>query len=127
MLPSEPIAEANSNLLHTLDSTDPRRQIRTEKTAVSRFVGQTTHRPEPKIDRSGGQFPELEVDAVPKYHGLVEGETRLRAIPVNELVDGVPVAALGIWASQAIENGGFRVVQIGQPKDCLRCRPFLSW
>jgi hypothetical protein len=53
------------------------------------------------------------VDAVPKYHGLVEGEARLRAIPVNELVDGLPVSALGMSASQAIENGGLRVVQIG--------------
>jgi hypothetical protein len=60
------------------------------------------------------------------YHGLVEGEAWLRAIPVNEFV-GVPVTALGIEASQAVENGGFCVVQIGQPKDCLRCRPFLSW
>jgi hypothetical protein len=63
---------------------------------VSCLVDQATNRPEPKIDSSGRQFPELQVDAVPKYDGLVEGEARLRTVPVDELVVGVPVATLGI-------------------------------
>jgi hypothetical protein len=60
------------------------------------------------------------VEAIAEHHSLVEGEARLRAMPVHEFIDGVAVSELGIGASEAIENGGFGVVQIGQSKDCLR-------
>jgi len=36
------------------------------------------------------------MDTVPEYYRLAEGEAGLRAIPVNQFVEGVPVAALGI-------------------------------
>ncbi len=67
------------------------------------------------------------MDTVPEYYNLVEGEAGLRALPVNEFVDGVPVAALGIRTRQAIEHGGLGVVKIGQAKNCLRNPAFLIW
>ena len=36
----------------------------------------------------------LEVDSVAGHHALVEGEARFRAIPPNELVDGMVIPAL---------------------------------
>jgi len=68
----------------------------TEETAVSRFVGQPAHRSEAKVDRSGCQLSGLQMDTVPEYYRLAEGEAGLRAIPANQFVEGVPVAALGI-------------------------------
>jgi hypothetical protein len=60
------------------------------------------------------------VKTIAEYHGLIEGEARLRAIPVDGFIDGVPVSALGIGASEAIEDGSFGVIQVGQPKDSPR-------
>jgi hypothetical protein len=60
------------------------------------------------------------INTIPEYYGLVEGEARLRAIPVYEFTDGVSVSALGIGASKAIENGSLGVIQVGQSKDRLR-------
>ncbi|PYV14276.1 MAG: hypothetical protein DMG21_18755 [Acidobacteria bacterium] len=45
---------------------------------------------------------------------------RLRAIPVHEFSDGVPVPALSVRACEAIESGGFGVIQVGQSEDGLR-------
>ena len=84
----QPITESDSELLHAFGSADARSQIGAEKAAVRRFVGQTAHRPEPKINRSGRQAPGFQVDVIPEYDGLVECEAWLRAIPVNKLIDG---------------------------------------
>jgi hypothetical protein len=54
------------------------------------------------------------MNTIPEHYGLVEGEARLRAIPVHKFIDGVPVSALGFGASQTIEYGSFGVIQIGQ-------------
>ena len=54
---------------------------------------------------------------VAEDYGPVEGQTRLRTIPIHELVNGVRVAALGVGAGQAIEYGGSDVLQIGQLED----------
>ena len=110
----QPIAESDPQLLYTLDPTDAGRQIRTEKPAVRRLISKPAYGAEPQVYRSGCELPGFQVNAIAEHHGLVEGEARLRAIPIHELIDGVPVSALGFGASQAIENGSFGVIQIGQ-------------
>jgi len=116
----QPVAKSDSQFFHTLHPTDAGRQIRTEKSAVRRFIGKPTHGSEPQVDRSGREFPGFEMNTIPEHYGLVEGKAKLRAIPVHELIDGVPVSALGLGAIQAIENGGFSVIEVGQSKDSLR-------
>jgi hypothetical protein len=56
---------------------------------------------------------------------LFEGEARLQAVSVHRFVYGVPIPALGISASQVIENVGFGVIQIGQAKILFRGLYFL--
>jgi len=48
----QPVAEPDSQLFHTLDSTDAGRQIRTEKSAVRRFAGKPAYGTESQVDRS---------------------------------------------------------------------------
>jgi hypothetical protein len=50
-------------------------------------------------------LPILQKVPVPKYDCAIEGETGLRAIPVDKLTDGVTVATLGLYAGQTVENG----------------------
>jgi hypothetical protein len=60
------------------------------------------------------------MNTIPEHYGLVEGEAWFRAIPIHKFIDGVPVSALGFGASQAIENGSFGVIPIGQTENSLR-------
>jgi hypothetical protein len=61
-------------------------------------------------------LPRLQLAAVAEDTSPVEGETEFRAVPVHELIDGVPVTALGVGAGQTAEYGGLGVLQIGRPK-----------
>ena len=60
-----------------------------------------------------------------EHHGLVEARQRRYSeeYESTKLIDDVPVSALGTGASQAVENGSFGVIQIGQRKDRLRDSP----
>jgi hypothetical protein len=66
-------------------------------------------------------------DPVPQYNGPVEREARFRAVSLHELVNGVPVPALGIEGGQAVLNSRFRLVQIWKTQNGLgRRAAFLS-
>jgi len=45
------------------------------------------------VDGVGGQMPRFQVHAIAHNHDAVEGQSRLGAIPGDELVDGVLVHA----------------------------------
>ena len=57
-------------------------------------------------------------DAVAGHDGLVKSESRLRAVPIDELSDGMVVRSLRTWRGQAVEDRGFGLLEIGQPEDC---------
>jgi hypothetical protein len=41
-------------------------------------------------------MPGFQVDTIAEDNGLAEGEARLRAVPFNEFLDGVPVSSLSV-------------------------------
>src|SRR5579859_3009410 len=52
-------------------------------------------------------------------HEPVEGQAWFRAIPVNELIDGVTISPLRILRSEAVQDCGFGVFKVGQAQDGL--------
>lgn len=68
---------------------------------------------------AGRQMPIFQVHAIPEYNGLAEREPRLRAVPFDELLNGVPVASLRIDRTETIQNRGFRLIQVRQPQHRL--------
>lgn len=62
-----------------------------------------------KIDRSGGQGKTLKERAVSHHNGSIKPQSRLRAIPGNELFDGVFVAPTGMCGRQRIDHGRLRL------------------
>lgn len=61
----------------------------------------------------------FERDPVPGDYGLVEGEPRFRTVPVDEFSDRMIVGPLRTWRSQAVQNGGLRLLKIRKLKDGL--------
>ncbi len=72
----------------------PRSQIGAEKTAVGCFVGEAAHGAKTQIDGSGGELTGFEMRAITQDYDPVEGQARFRALPVNELIDGVTITPL---------------------------------
>jgi len=66
----------------------------TEKTTVGCLVGQPAHRTKTQIDGSGCELTGFEMRAIAQDHDPVKGQARFRAVPVNELIDGVTITPL---------------------------------
>ena len=90
----QPVAKANAQFFRSPDPAYARCEFRAQQPKVGRLVSETAHRCESDVDGSWCQLASLEVDSVAGYHALVEGEARFRAIPTNELVDGMVIPAL---------------------------------
>ena len=62
----------------------------------------------PRSETSG-----FEMDSIAEHNGPAEREPRLRAVPLHEFFNGVPVTALRVCRGQAVQNGRFCLIQIG--------------
>ena len=60
--------------------------------------------------------PRFQVHAVANDHDAVESQSRLGAVPGDELVDGVFVHAARGRRAEAVEHGQFAMIQIRQSK-----------
>jgi hypothetical protein len=70
------------------------RKVGAEKTAVGGFVGEPAHSAKTQIDGAGCKLTGFQMRAIPQDHDPVEGQARFRAVPVNELIDGVTITPL---------------------------------
>jgi hypothetical protein len=52
------------------------------------------------------------MNSVSCHNRLVERQSRLRAIPANEFVNGVPIAPLRLRRTQTVQDGSLRVVEV---------------
>ena len=102
-------------LLYALDPPDSSRKVGTQKPAIRSFVGESPNGGKTQVDRGGGILGLFEVDPVPRHHGLVEGEARFRAVPVNEFSDRMVVRALRTTGGQTVKDcSRFRLFEIRQ-------------
>jgi hypothetical protein len=97
LLGGQPIPRAKPELLHAFHATDSGGQFRTQQPRVGGFMSQTTYCGEVLVDRVRGQAPRFQVHAVTDDHDAVEGQTWLRAVPGNELLDRVLIHSARSW------------------------------
>jgi hypothetical protein len=116
LLRAQPVARAKPELLDSLDTADPGRQLGTQQARVCGFVSQATHGCKLLIDGVGGQMPRFQVHAIAHDHDAVEGQPRLGAVPGDELINCVLVNAARGWRAEAVEHGQFAMIQIWKPK-----------
>jgi hypothetical protein len=112
----QPVAGAKPELLHAFHAADSGGQFRAQQPGVSGFMSQTTHGCELLIDRVRGQTAGFQVHAVTHDNDAIECESRLRAVPSSELIDGVLVNAAGRRRSEAVQDRQLGVIQIWQPE-----------
>src|SRR5260370_31881329 len=59
----------------------------------------------------------FQVHSVTDDYSLAERQSRLRAVPVNEFINGMAIAALSVRAGETVENGGFGDFEIWQSQN----------
>src|SRR5262249_54373411 len=102
----------------------PRGQVRAKESAVGSLVGEAPDCAQTEIDGARRQMPRLQVDAISEDDGLAEREPRLRAVPLNEFLDRMPVSSLCVNRTEAVQNSRLRLVQVGQAQHCFWSAPF---
>jgi hypothetical protein len=115
----QPVAEAHADASEPLHAADPRSQFRTEQTGIGSLVRDPANCCEAQIDRGRRVVALLEVNAIAQDHRAVEREPGLRAIPCDELANGVLVGALPTGGGEAVEHGGLGVFEIGEGEDAF--------
>jgi len=95
-----------SKLLGTLHASDSSRKFGAEQPAVGGFIREPSNGGKPLVDAGCGEPACLKA----------KREARLRAVPRNELVDGELVRPAGSGGTKAVEDGGFRMVEIAEPE-----------
>jgi hypothetical protein len=92
----QPVAEPDAQLLYALDAPYSRGQVAAEQPAVCRLVRKTPHCSETEVDGTWSEMAGFEVHPVADDHSLAKRQSRLRAVPVHEFVNGVPISALSV-------------------------------
>src|SRR5205823_10960552 len=114
---------SHTDLPYALDTPNAGRQFRTEQTGISCLVCHTPDRGQTEIDRCWSKAPLFQVDSISEDNGAVEGKSRFRAIPLDELIYGVIVRSLAAFRGQAVQYGRLRLFKIGKGKRSLRRSP----
>jgi hypothetical protein len=94
LLGRQPIAEPDAQLLWPLHPLNASGQFRAQQSGVRSLISEPTNSGKSYVDGSRRQLAIFEMDSVACDDSLVEGETRLRTIPSDELIDGMPIATL---------------------------------
>jgi len=68
------------------------------------------------INRVGGETSPFQEDAVANHDDAIESQAGLRAVPCDELLDGVLVDAARTRRRETVEHRCLGVIQIRQPK-----------
>jgi hypothetical protein len=56
---------------------------------------------------------------IPDDYGFAERQSRLRAIPIHELVDRMAVTSLIVWTGGTVQDGRLCDFEVWQPQDRL--------
>jgi hypothetical protein len=90
----QPVPEAHADASEPLYAADASSQFGTEETGIGSLVRDPANGREAQIDRGGRVVALLKVNAVAEDHRAVEREAGLRAVPSDELANGVLVGSL---------------------------------
>ena len=82
-----------TELLYPFHAANASGQFWAQQPSVSRLVRQPPNSGELLINRVGGQTSPFQEDAVANHDDAIESQAGLRAVPCDELLDGVLVDA----------------------------------
>ena len=91
-----PVPKPHTQLLGTFHTSNTSSELRTEQASVCSLVGEPPNRGKSSVNRTRCEMPVFEEDAITSNDDLVEGQSRLGAIPLNKFINGVSIAALGL-------------------------------
>src|SRR2546426_7232673 len=125
LLCRKPIPNSSAQAADSFYPADPGSQFRTEQSRISGLIRNSANCCESQVNRRGRVLLLFEADSVAEHDGPVECQAWLRAIPLDKFGDSVIVGPLSAFRRKRIENGGFRLFQIGQGEDAFRRFLFL--
>ncbi len=116
----EPVPQPHPQSLRTFHPLDAGGEFWTEQAGIGCFVCQAPHGSQPQVDRRCRKASGLQLDPVSQYHRLAEGQPRLGAVPVDEVVDGMRIGLV-----EAVEPSVFSTVRFAWSRS-LRRRTFCA-
>jgi len=116
-----PVPDPGSQPLGTLHPSYACRQLGAQGAGVRCLISKPPNGGEPNIDRRWSEILPLEEEPVSQYNGPIEREARLRAVPPDELIDGVTVGFLRACRRERAQNRIFRLFEIRERKVSLAC------
>jgi len=105
-----------AELLYPFHAANASGQFWAQQPRVSRLVCQPPNSGELLINRVGGETSPFQEDAVANHDDAIESQAGLRAVPCDELLDGVLVDAARTRRRETVEHRCLGVIQIRQPK-----------
>jgi len=111
---------------HSFHAPDACNEIGAQESAIGSLIGQAPYGAESEIDGARRERPGLQVISVPDYNRLVEGQAGFGTVPIDELILGVTVAALGILARQTLKDGRPGDFKVGKPQNRLWLLPLAA-
>ena len=84
----------DSDLAHSVYSSNSSGQFRTEQTGVGSLESDSANGRQPEVDCRWRILLLFEIDSVPQNYGAVEGEPRLRTVPLDEVGDRAVISTL---------------------------------
>jgi len=89
-------SKPHTQLFGTFHTPDTGGEFRTGQGSVRGLVGESSYCSKSSVDRSGRELPILKENAIAGNDNLIKRKSRPGAVPLNELIDGVSIAALGL-------------------------------
>jgi hypothetical protein len=94
-------------------------QFRTEEASIAGLVRDWADGCEAEVDRGWRTAVLFKVNAVAQDHRAVKRETGLRAVPSDELANGMVVGSLPAGGGEAVEHRGLGLSRSGRARTRL--------
>ena len=107
----EPVPKPDTQLLGTFHTSNASSELRTEQASVCGFIREPPYSGESTIDRPPRKLSILKEYAIAGYSNPVERKSWLGAVPLNELINGVPISTFGLGLPKAVQDRRFAVIQ----------------
>ena len=98
-------------IFHTFDAPNTSCEIRIEKNTVGRLIRKPSDGAKAQIDSSWSQMVRLQMNTVSEHDGLVERQSRFRAIPLDKFVPRA-VFPFGVGRTETVQDRGLSLVEI---------------
>jgi hypothetical protein len=91
LIRTQPIAQPDTEFLCSLHAANAGRQLGTQQTGISSLICQSPHGGQSQVNNGRSQVTGFQLQLVTEDDGPVEGQSGLRTVPSDEIVDCEPV------------------------------------